>query len=213
VTFASNTAPVCTVSGVTVTLVAVGTCSITASQPGNSTYAAATPVTQTFPINSGTATCVSPPSGMIAWWTLDETSGTIAKDSVGAEPAAYFGAPVQTPGLVGGALKFNGSTDFLSAADSNLWAFGTNDFTIELWASFTSPGGGSVGNPSHIFIGNDEGPFNLNKWFFALGGGFLYFHVNSPTLGPSFFPPAPFSPALNQWYHLAVITPYRRGRQ
>ena len=54
VTFASNTASVCTVSGVTVTLVAVGTCSITASQPGNSTYAAATPVTQTFTISAGT---------------------------------------------------------------------------------------------------------------------------------------------------------------
>ena len=56
VTFTSNTTSVCTVSGVTVTLVAVGTCSITASQPGNSTYAAATPVTQTFavgPITGG----------------------------------------------------------------------------------------------------------------------------------------------------------------
>ena len=58
VTFASNATPVCTVSGVTVTLVAVGTCSITASQPGNSTYATATPVTQTFAIGqtgAGTA--------------------------------------------------------------------------------------------------------------------------------------------------------------
>jgi len=54
VTFASNTTSVCTVSGVIVTLVAVGTCSVTASQPGNSTYAAAAPVTQTFTVNAAT---------------------------------------------------------------------------------------------------------------------------------------------------------------
>jgi hypothetical protein len=48
VTFTSGSSSVCTVSGVDITLVAAGTCSITASQPGNSVYAAATPVTQTF---------------------------------------------------------------------------------------------------------------------------------------------------------------------
>lgn len=48
VSFRSNTPAVCTVSGATVTEVAFGACSITASQPGNLTYAAATPVTQTF---------------------------------------------------------------------------------------------------------------------------------------------------------------------
>ena len=51
VTFASSTTSVCTVSGTTLTPVAAGTCTITASQPGNATYAAATPVTQSFTIN------------------------------------------------------------------------------------------------------------------------------------------------------------------
>jgi hypothetical protein len=46
----SNSPSVCTLSGVDITLVAAGTCSITASQPGNSVYAAATPVTQTFAV-------------------------------------------------------------------------------------------------------------------------------------------------------------------
>ena len=55
VTFASTTASVCTVSGNTVTIVAVGTCSITASQAGNATYAAAVPVTQSFLVSSSAA--------------------------------------------------------------------------------------------------------------------------------------------------------------
>jgi hypothetical protein len=149
-------------------------------------------------------TCVTPPSGIIAWWTLDETTGNIAHDSIGTESAAYFGSPFQTPGLVAGALKFNGSTDYLGAPQNPEWDFGTNDFTIELWANFAVVPGGSIGEPAAIFIGDDEGPENRNKWFFATGGGNLYFHINSPTLGPQFFPLTPFAPAVNTWYHLAV---------
>ncbi len=50
VAFASNSKPICTVSGNEVTLIAGGTCSITASQPGDASYAAATPMTKTFTV-------------------------------------------------------------------------------------------------------------------------------------------------------------------
>jgi hypothetical protein len=43
--------PVCTVSGTTVTIATVGTCSITATQPGNAAYAAAAPVIRSFTIS------------------------------------------------------------------------------------------------------------------------------------------------------------------
>ena len=56
VSFASTTTGVCTVSGTTVTIVAVGTCSITASQAGNGTYAAATPVMQSFTVSTNSQT-------------------------------------------------------------------------------------------------------------------------------------------------------------
>ncbi|MGA2085098.1 MAG: fibronectin type III domain-containing protein [Terracidiphilus sp.] len=52
VSFASTTTSVCTVSGTTATFLEAGTCSITASQAGNATYAAATPVTQSFTVNA-----------------------------------------------------------------------------------------------------------------------------------------------------------------
>ena len=54
--FGTVSTSVCTVSGVNVTLVAAGTCSITASQAGNSIYAAAIPVTQPFTVFSATTT-------------------------------------------------------------------------------------------------------------------------------------------------------------
>ncbi len=56
VSFASTTLPVCTVSGATVTLVSAGTCTIQASQAGNTNYAAATPVNQSFTVLQGSQT-------------------------------------------------------------------------------------------------------------------------------------------------------------
>ena len=50
VLFASTTQTVCTVSTATVTILSGGTCTIHATQPGNSTYAPATPVDQGFTV-------------------------------------------------------------------------------------------------------------------------------------------------------------------
>ncbi|HET8528919.1 MAG TPA: hypothetical protein VFL60_08410 [Gaiellaceae bacterium] len=52
VSFTSNSPGVCAVSGSSVTLLATGTCSITASQPGDAAYAAALPVTRTFEVQA-----------------------------------------------------------------------------------------------------------------------------------------------------------------
>ena len=52
VSFASTTPSICTVSGTTVTLVGVGSCSITASQAAGGNYAAATSVTKSFTITA-----------------------------------------------------------------------------------------------------------------------------------------------------------------
>jgi hypothetical protein len=50
VVFASTTPAVCTVNGNTVTLLTTGSCSVVASQPGNTVYSAAQPVIQTFQV-------------------------------------------------------------------------------------------------------------------------------------------------------------------
>lgn len=149
--------------------------------------------------------CVQSPPGAISWWPLDETSGTIAADRVGNNPGAYANGPVPAAGKVRGALRFDGS-NYVAVADSDQWAFGTNDFTIDLWANWDVPGSGSIGEPGDIFIGSDEGPGLRNKWFFALGGGVLDFTVYNVANPPSnfFLVRAPFSPVVGQWYHLAV---------
>ena len=52
VTLTSSTPSVCTVSGFVITFVSTGTCTTTASQPGDSTYSAATAVTRSFNITT-----------------------------------------------------------------------------------------------------------------------------------------------------------------
>jgi RHS repeat-associated protein len=56
VSFASLTTSVCTVSGATVTLLAVGTCTIQASQAGNASYAPAPNVSRSFTVAQATQT-------------------------------------------------------------------------------------------------------------------------------------------------------------
>ena len=56
VTFAPSNTAVCTVSGSTVSIAGAGTCSITASQGGNSSFTAAAPVTQSFEVGRGSQT-------------------------------------------------------------------------------------------------------------------------------------------------------------
>ncbi len=56
VTFTSLSAPVCMVSGSTITLVAVGTCTIRASQAGNTSFLPATDVDQSFTVGAALIT-------------------------------------------------------------------------------------------------------------------------------------------------------------
>jgi len=76
--------------------------------------------------------------------------------------------------------RHSGSTaedGFVEVPDNPLWNFGTNDFTIEMWARFNS-----IRNASYHLIGHDEGPGDAKKWILALSGGYFRFHVNSPNL-------------------------------
>ncbi len=149
--------------------------------------------------------CVPVSSAIVAWWPFDENNGTIAQDIIGNNDGVYVNGPQQVQGLVGNALHFvNANQQYAGAPDSDLWAFGDKNFTIEFWANFDWNGGGTTSHPGDIFIGNDEGPFERNKWFVSLGQGFVNFVINSPTIGPQFFPYAPLRPTIGQWYHIAV---------
>ena len=90
VSFAASPANVCTVSGSTANLIGAGSCSITASQSGNSTYAAATPVTQNFAVvTAGAPFSLTPAVNPL---TLQQNAG--GTDTVSVVDAAGFSGAV-----------------------------------------------------------------------------------------------------------------------
>jgi len=104
VTLNSNTTSVCTVSGESVTLVAPGTCSITATQAGNANYAAAVPVTNTFTVRQGSATTTTLTSstGSSTFGQPITLKATVSPSVAAGRVTFYDGATVLGTGSLSG---------------------------------------------------------------------------------------------------------------
>jgi uncharacterized repeat protein (TIGR02543 family) len=74
----SLTPGVCTVSGLNITPVTSGTCTIVASQAGNGTYSAATSVTQTFPISTLDSQTITAPNPGSTTYTGTPSTVTVS---------------------------------------------------------------------------------------------------------------------------------------
>lgn len=148
--------------------------------------------------------CVENKDQIIAWWTFDECQTDTAKEIVDGNNGLCINDPVYAAGMVENALWFDGSDDYVEVPDNDLWAFGTNDFTIELWANFNDVVGGSLGQPGVYLVSNDQGEYENPKWAFALGGDLLHFVVCAPPIATGFFSQVLFIPSIGEWYHLAV---------
>jgi len=72
---------------------------------------------------------------LVGWWRLDEGSGTTAFDSSGnGNDARFEGSPVWVQdGKLGGAVSFNGSSDYLAAPDSESLDVNTDQLTMAAW--------------------------------------------------------------------------------
>jgi subtilisin-like proprotein convertase family protein len=143
-------------------------------------------------------------------------------DAVSLTTNVINGAVTYTNGEVGSAFNLPGvdpnqvSTHFsvgpgpeVQVPYSSLWNFGSNNFTIDLWANFNvvpSNLGYGIGYPyDGILISDDAGFGGNKKWWFAQDGPVLDFHINDPSsFGADFTVQAPFTPQPNQWYHYAV---------
>ncbi len=115
VSFASTTTSVCKVSGTTATFIAAGTCSITASQAGNATYAAATPISQSFTVKAASKTAQT------------ITFGTIPTQTVGApltlSATASSGLTVSFASTTTSVCTLNGTTaTFIAAGTCSITA-------------------------------------------------------------------------------------------
>jgi hypothetical protein len=136
---------------------------------------------------------VSSPEGLISWWTGNST----ANDLLGMHNGFLENGATYAPGEVNSSFSFNGADQYVAVPNSSSWGFGTNAFSIDLWANYSAVGGSSA------FLSNDEGGGNTHKWIFWLNGSTLQFHVNMPT-GATYIGSASFTPNVGRWYHIAL---------
>ena len=143
-----------------------------------------------------------PARGLVAWWRADGN----ARDSAGENHGTLKGKVTFASGVAGKAFRLDGATRYVEVPRSDIWGFGSRDFSIELWVQFRAlTPSHDIRFPSAVFLGCDEGNGRWgNKWFFAYADGFLNFHINRANGKGGFYAKAAFSPNLDQWYHLAV---------
>ena len=106
--------------------------------------------------------------------------------------------------LIGGAVELAGGDDYVSIADSPVWAFGSNDFTIDLWVNFDAINAGSQGSIPNNFISHDQGGGSQPKWIFTTTTSVISFHINNPGQGSAFLADTSWTPQAAAWYHLAI---------
>jgi uncharacterized repeat protein (TIGR01451 family) len=155
--------------------------------------------------------CTPAPSGMAAWWPLDETSGTTAADIAGfPNNGTHVNGPTPTPGMVGGALRFDGVNDQVRAADHAELDVGTGNFTLDAWVR-TQASSGVV-----VLVDKRSGPTPLGYSLFLANGRLGFQMANG--VGSSICAPTPTSGvacvnyvatapnvADGQWHHVAAV--------
>ncbi len=116
VAFASTTSTVCTVSGATLTLIAAGTCSVSASQTGNGVYAPAASASQSFAVAARILISASTlPNGVqnVAYsQTLTASGGTGAFTWTVIAGSLPTGVSLGSAGALSGTPTASGSFSF-----------------------------------------------------------------------------------------------------
>ncbi len=133
-------------------------------------------------------TAVAPPSGLISWWTADDT----AADLMAVNNASLFNGATYAAGKVADGFNFDGVDDNLQAPTAGL-PIGSADRTIELWARIDQQVAGEA------FFASYGAPGSTNQ-VYALGT------LSDGRLFVSTWGPAIFGPALEngRWYHVAA---------
>ncbi|RJQ30478.1 LamG domain-containing protein [Candidatus Parcubacteria bacterium] len=122
-------------------------------------------------------------------------SSTSIKDSSfsGKAITANGNARISGVGKIGNSVYFDGTGDYLSLADSDDWAFGTGDFSIDTWLKYDS-------------VSGDLGIYGHG----ASNGFFIYSRSSDETInvvvdaGGTLVFSAKWTPVANKWYHLAL---------
>ena len=136
--------------------------------------------------------------------TLSDTSGTTAVDAVGLHNGTYVGAPtLSAVGEVDGAVSLNGTSQYVTMADSN--DFSPGAMTMSLWIKPNATL--STVNPSKLVAKFSAGGDNEYQFRFE-GNGTLLGALCGTVACPGFIceqSSSGLAPASGTWSHLAMV--------
>ena len=140
--------------------------------------------------------CVTPPSDMVAWWPLDEISGSTSIDLAGFNNSGtHINGPVPATAKVLGGLEFDGINNYVEVLDHAELSFGTGDFSFDAWIQTTDSAGAkdlvdkrtsSTGFIGYSFFVND------GKLSLQMADGSFTNYVSSVFV------------ADGKWHHIAI---------
>ena len=148
------------------------------------------------------------PHLMAAWWPLDETSGTTAADIAGVPTnGLHVNGPIPGPGMVAGALNFDGVNDYVQVADHPSINFGQGNLSIDAWIRTSQTSG------VQLLVDKRVEAATVQGYSFFLGNGTLGFQLGT-GVGSPICSTAPSASCTNwgsgafvangQWRHVAV---------
>lgn len=130
-------------------------------------------------------------NGLVAWWKLDDATGTTAADSSGnGNTLTLSNSPAWSSGPFGGALTFAASSS--QAAGATLSGFPATAYTLAAWVKKTTSG-------EAFFFGMGNTPAGrMDAQLWVDGNAYL----TVETSGSSGF----YAPALNDtnWHHIVM---------
>ena len=135
---------------------------------------------------------------LVGWWKLDELSGAVAHDSSGrGNHGTLLGNPQWTAGQVGGALRLDGTDDYVSLPIGSVVS-SLSSSTIALWVNFSDQGGAW----QRIL---DFGTGTANYIYFCPrdAGGLLHVAITAGT--GSWTDITGTGPLPTGWHHVALV--------
>jgi uncharacterized protein (TIGR03437 family) len=149
--------------------------------------------------------------GLVAYWTFDEISGTIAYDASGNGNNGMLECngncaplPSWTTGKVNGALDFSIPNDFVSVPDTPLLEL-TNQFTFSFWVK-ASAGAANIAYVQKV-TGADVGQGSgvSNGYLIATGdSGYVYINLYNHSAGVARCNTAAGALHDQTWQHYAI---------
>lgn len=152
-------------------------------------------------VNIGIVKAQTCPSGMIAYWKLEEVSSTVLADYISIHDATSSSVLTNvTDGKVGNAKYFDGAKS-ASVSDHPDFAFNVgSSFSLEFWARVPSAPG-----TTQVMLGKRDSNSSGAYWFVGLtSSGNVFFELGASD-GTYKEVASPSSIASNTWRHIVAV--------